>query len=154
MATTDVKPVFVDTNILVYANLTQSPFHKPALSALENFHNSGAELWISRQVLREYLAVMTRPILLTASIPTESLIEDVRAFSAALKIAEETSQTTETLLSLLGKFPTAGKQIHDANIVASMLSVGVRSLLTNNAEDFDRFSSEIEILDLRKLPTA
>jgi len=154
MATTDAKPVFVDTNILVYANLTQSPFHKRALFALENLRKSDAELWINRQVLREYLAVMTRPNLLTAIIPIESLVEDVQAFSSAFKIAEETSQTTDTLLVLLGKFHTAGKQIHDANIVASMLSVGVRSLLTNNAADFARFSTEIEILDLRHLPTS
>ena len=152
MATTDAKPVFVDTNVLVYANLTQSPWHKKTVSALENLRISGAELWINRQVLREYLAVLTRTSLLSAPIPKESLIEDVRAFSAAFKIAEESSQTTEILLDLLGKFPTGGKQIHDANIVATMLSVGVRSLLTNNAADFARFSNEIEILDLQKLP--
>jgi predicted nucleic acid-binding protein len=154
MATTDVKPVFVDTNILVYANLTQSPWHKNAVSALETLRNSGAELWINRQVLREYLAVLTRTSLLSAPIPKESLIEDIRAFSSAFKIAEESSQTIDLLLNLLKKYSTGGKQIHDTNIVASMLSAGVRSLLTNNAADFIRFSSEIEILDLKTFPSA
>ncbi len=154
MATTDANPVFVDTNILVYANLTESPWHKSAVFALEKLRNSGTHLWVNRQVLREYLAVLTRTSLLSAPIPKESLIEDVRAFSSAFNIAEESSQTTDLLLTLLGRFSIGGKQIHDTNIVASMLSVGVRSLLTNNAADFIRFSSEIEILDLKHLPTA
>ncbi len=153
MATTGVEPVFVDTNILVYANLTESPLHQKAVAILHELRRAEAELWINRQVLREYLAVMTRTSLLTAPIPKKSLIEDIRAFSFAFEIAEESSQTTRILLDLLERFSVSGKQIHDANIVASMLSVDVKKLLTNNPADFARFSSEIKILDLKNLQT-
>ncbi len=61
MATTDVEPVFLDTNVLVYANVAESPFHPRALSAIETRYDSGIELWTSRQVLREFLATLTRP---------------------------------------------------------------------------------------------
>lgn len=32
-----------------------------------------------------------------------------------------------------------GKQVHDANIVATMLAYGVPALLTHNGRDFERF---------------
>ena len=145
--------MFVDTNILVYANLNKSPWHEKAAAALQNLHYSDTPIWINRQILREYIAVMTRADLLTASIPAESIVEDVRLFQFVFNVADETSQVTDVLLELLKKFQVRGKQIHDTNIVASMLACGVRRLLTNNAADFARSSSEIEILDLQNLST-
>lgn len=52
--------VFVDTNVLVYANLTSAPFHTDARRLLLTLQSAGADLWINRQILREYLAVVTR----------------------------------------------------------------------------------------------
>ena len=57
----DAKPLFVDTNTLIYANISESPFHNRALQALKAALDAGRPLWISRQVLREYLVTMTRP---------------------------------------------------------------------------------------------
>lgn len=68
MATTVVDRVFVDTNVLMYANLTASPFNSPAVAALQSLHARGVELWVSRQILREYLASMSRPGGLTGLI--------------------------------------------------------------------------------------
>ncbi len=53
--------VFIDTNVLVYAEQRPSRFHVPARTCLARLEGQGSTLWISRQVLREYLAVMTRP---------------------------------------------------------------------------------------------
>ncbi|OKH59965.1 hypothetical protein NIES2130_05770 [Scytonema sp. HK-05] len=50
------NPVFIDTNILVYANLALSPFHSQATERLQAMEEQEIELWISRQTLREYLA--------------------------------------------------------------------------------------------------
>ena len=61
MATTAVDLVFVDTNVLMYAELTASPFHPQAVAKLAALRAAGHELWISRQVVREYLAGMSRP---------------------------------------------------------------------------------------------
>lgn len=33
--------VFLDTNILVYANVSESPFHQAALQAIENLYDAG-----------------------------------------------------------------------------------------------------------------
>ncbi len=60
------SPLFLDTNILVYANIAASPMHHAALHAIQNRQAAGVELWISRQVLREYIATLSRPQTYTA----------------------------------------------------------------------------------------
>ena len=54
-------PIFIDTNVLVFATIPASPFHQRAIAALHGIAMSGAAAWISRQVLREYLVQLTRP---------------------------------------------------------------------------------------------
>jgi predicted nucleic acid-binding protein len=49
MTTVDDNPVFVDTNVLVHANVAESPFHQVALKAIQIRYEAGVELWISRQ---------------------------------------------------------------------------------------------------------
>jgi predicted nucleic acid-binding protein len=49
----------------------------------------------------------------------------------------------EKLLALSGQVNIGGKQVHDANIVATMQVYGIRQLLTHNTSDFVRFSSFI-----------
>ena len=53
------KKIFIDTNILIYANFFNSPFHKDALNKLTTSQLDN-ELWISRQVIREFLVVKSR----------------------------------------------------------------------------------------------
>ena len=55
MATRDAEPVFVDTNVLVYAHVAEAPWHQEAQEAIADYEAAGAPLWASRQVLREYL---------------------------------------------------------------------------------------------------
>lgn len=145
---TPSENVFIDTNILVYSHLTLSPFHGAAVGRLRDLLAAGAELWISRQTLREYLSAMTKPGALTGSIPMRSLIADVRSFAAAFHMAEDYSVVTDNLLLLLDAVQVGGKQIHDANIVASMQAYSVPKLLTHNTSDFARFASYITILPL------
>jgi predicted nucleic acid-binding protein len=66
--------VFVDTNILVYANVASAPFHAEALQKLNDLWSAGAELWWSRQILREYFATLTKPQSFTAPLPASTLI--------------------------------------------------------------------------------
>ena len=60
MATTGVSQLFVDTNVLVYATDANSPWQGLAETALADWQGVGAQLCVSVQVLREYLAVVTR----------------------------------------------------------------------------------------------
>jgi predicted nucleic acid-binding protein len=53
MAMAGADWIFVDTNVLVAANVTSHPQHSVALQRLTDLSAGGAEFWISRQVLRE-----------------------------------------------------------------------------------------------------
>jgi predicted nucleic acid-binding protein len=148
MTAEDHSPVFVDTNILVYANLALSPFHALATRRIAMLESQSIDLWISRQVLREYLAAMARPGTLTASIPPASLERDVRTFAQRFKLAEDGPRVTDRLLQLLLTIAMGGAQIHDANIVATMQAYGISRLLTHNTTDFARFAGSITVLPL------
>ena len=54
----------------------------------------------------------------------------------------------EQLIMLSRRYSFAGRQVHDANIVATMLAHGERRLLTFNIADFRRFARLIEVLVL------
>jgi predicted nucleic acid-binding protein len=45
----------------------------------------------------------------------------------------------------MGNYPIGGKQVHDANIVATMLVYGIPCLLTHNAKDFERFGDIVTV---------
>lgn len=148
MAITAGSGIFIDTNILVYANLAHSPFHHQAVARLREFENNGLDLYVSRQVLREYLAVMTRTGLLTEEIPVSSLIQDVRGFEASLIVLDDGPMVTAKLLETIKQNSVAGKQIHDANIVATMLVHEIPALLTHNTADFKRYQTIIRVIPL------
>lgn len=69
MATGGGDPVFVDTNILVYAAVASAPHHQDARQALRQLHEAGTDIWVSRQVLRGYLALLSRPQTFTSPLP-------------------------------------------------------------------------------------
>lgn len=144
----DRRRVFIDTNILIYASSTKSPFYQHAHDAIRRFEKESAELFISRQVLREYLASMTRPDMLTEELSRESVIKAVRHFEEDFTVFNDTPGVTEQLLELAETVSVSGKQIHDANIIATMLVNDVHSLLTHNISDFKRFSGYIELVPL------
>ncbi len=142
---TDAEDWFVDTNVLVYASHTDSPWHARAEAALRDAQAVGAALWISGQILREYLATVTRPQQGRPAVPMTEAIERVRFFAQRFDMVDDGPDVRQRLLSLLSTCPVAGKQVHDANIVATMLANGVTRLLTFSVADFRRFAGPITI---------
>jgi predicted nucleic acid-binding protein len=152
MATTNAEPVFVHTNVLVFANTATAPLHTEARAALRLLSASGNELWVSRQVFREYLATLSRPQSFSLPIPMTALVADIVRFQAQFRIAEGGPVVTANLVAILSSISVGGKQVHDANIVATMQAHGLRRLLTHNSADFVRFGALIQIEPL--VPTA
>ncbi len=142
---TDDNALFVDTNILIYANVATAPFHEAALKALQDAHQTGRSLWASRQVLREFIAARTRPQTFAQPSTPDVVIERVRYFEERFEIADDNAAVTERLLQLLADYKLGGKQVHDANVVATMQTYGIPALLTHNIKDFERFGEVIRI---------
>lgn len=142
------KRVFVDTNILVYSSLAQFPQHELSNQRMSELLAQNNEIWISRQVLREYLVTMTRPTIVSGSISLEEVLQNVSIFTAAFHVADETNEVTTRLLSLLQQISVLGSQIYDANIVATMQAYGLSRLLTHNTADFRRYKAFVTVIPL------
>ena len=149
----DAEPLFVDTTVLVHANVAKAPCHEQALTALKTSHRAGHPLWISRQVLREFVATTTRPQTFTKPSPPDVVIERVRYLEERFHVADDTGAVTGHLVKLLRDFEFGGKQVHDANIVATMLAYDLGLLLTYNVDDFKRFGELIRIQEPGLQPT-
>jgi predicted nucleic acid-binding protein len=85
-------------------------------------------------------------------VPIASLVTDIVRFQAQFRIAEDGPVVTANLFVLLQSIPFGGKQVHDANIVATMQAHGLRRLLTHNTADFVRFGALIQIEPLDSAP--
>lgn len=138
--------MFVDTNVLVNARFIEAPDHEAARASLESAIEKPEALRISRQVLWEYLAVVTRPQAWPVAISRDDALDDLNRFAAAFEVLEDGPVVTDRLIALCRQTPVGGKQIHDANIVATMLAYGERRLLTFNTADFRRYADRIELV--------
>jgi len=148
MAPTSGSTVFIDTNILIYSSFPGAPFYDAARARLSGLESDGILFWTSRQVLREILASTTRPGAIVPPPTLDALIQAVRQFEAEFEIADKDAAVTAVLLDLLKSRKVHGKQIHDANIVATMRRYGISSLLTHNTADFTRYLPDISLLPL------
>ena len=138
--------MLVDTNILVYATRRASVHHRPSRAALLAAHRDGTPLQISRQIVREYLAVVTRPQPGTIPFSMEKALARARLFVDTMTVLEDGPEVWSGLQRLGRTVAFAGRQVHDANIVATMLAHGETSILTFNAADFARFAPTIIVV--------
>jgi predicted nucleic acid-binding protein len=140
------KPVFIDANVLVADSSEAAPFHAESERLLDRLHASDAPLYISRQILREVAATLTRPQAWTPGVPAEVVAKELARYIKLYRIAEESPASTEQLLAYIQDGRAVGRQVHDANIVAVMKANKIGKLATLNARDFARFRGEIEML--------
>lgn len=107
--------VFVDTNVLLRSLHKDLPLHSEALALIKEARTSDDQIWISRQILREYFVQVTRAGVITDPLTPSKCREQFRRIEATFKVANESRINSLKLLDLLETYPTAGKQIHDAN---------------------------------------
>jgi predicted nucleic acid-binding protein len=137
--------VLIDTNVLIQSAVSGAPFHQRAQDALQDLYRAGRELWVSRQVLREYLSALSRPQTFSQPQPWGTLASDVEQYARMFAVADDGPAVTAQLLDLGRTVALGGKQVHDANIVATMLVYGIPVLLTFNVVDFRRFGALVQV---------
>jgi len=140
--------LFIDTNILVYANNSLSPFSTAARIKLNEAVTNYENLWVSRQVFREFAAIVSREMLAAGNLDFVKLGSVILQFERDFLVAEDSQMVTNKWLLLLGETKSAGKQVHDTNIVATMLVHGIDAILTHNVADFQRFAHLITIVPM------
>lgn len=140
--------VFVDANVLVYTTFPHFPIHAAAFRRLDALSKTAHDFYTSRQVLREFLAVTTRPGF-TSPMPDVVFLEYmVKDFESRFVVLEDDRMITRILLELIVNPGAKGRQVHDANIAATMRRHGIPTLLTHNTADFDRYRQWITVLPL------
>ena len=135
----------VDTNILVHSSATASPDHARARAAVGRLAASGP-IAVSRQILREFLSATTRPQPWAKAATLAEATRNTDAFIQRFAVLEDGPAVWDEFMKLTRSFAFGGKQVHDANIVATMLAHGETRLLTFNAADFRRFGTVIEVV--------
>lgn len=138
--------VLVDTNVLLSATDRDRAGHHKAVRFLTADERHQA---ISPQIVREYLAVSTRPVDANGlGLSPSEASANVEQFLDVMTLLTEGPATTAKLLELIGDVPVLGEQIHDANLVAVALVNAAAAIVTDNTRHFSRFASLIAIEDL------
>ena len=139
----------LDTNVLLAATDEGRAQHDQALRIVNDWPGRGTTLYTSGQIMREYLAVATRPAEQNGlGMALADALANVRAFRARTSLLAEDGKVADRLLTLLDDIACGGKQIHDANVVATMLVHGIDTIVTINLADFTRFERQVRLVGL------
>jgi predicted nucleic acid-binding protein len=135
----------IDTTVLVAVVDPARDGHRAATALLDD----GRPLAITPQILREFMVVASRPRSVNGlGLALAQVALNAEEFAESALMLAEDYRVARVLRLLVGQRRAAGKQIHDANIVACALVHGVRRIVTGNPRHFDRFDDLIEIVPL------
>jgi len=137
--------VFLDTNVLVAASVVEHPSHAVAEALVGRLATAGCAVCVSPQVCREFIATMTRAPLEGREFTPVQAIGVLGEWLAGCVLLEETDEVLADLLRLVARCGVRGKQVHDANIVATMLASRVGRLATLDQGDFRRYEDAIAL---------
>jgi predicted nucleic acid-binding protein len=138
--------VFLDTSLVVAATVEVHPSHNAASELLDELVSQAEQVCISPQICREFLVVLTRQPVSGRVFSIDEAIRALEVWTTGCLLLDENEAAVRECPSLVRRHGVQGKQIHDCNIVATMMAHGVRRLATRNPADFKRFHQEISIL--------
>jgi predicted nucleic acid-binding protein len=141
--------VMLDTNVFVAATDEGRAEHRDALSVVNDWAAGDTTLCTSGQILREYLVVATRPVEKNGlGLALPDAVGNVRAIRERTTFLVEDFKVADRLVGLLADVECSGKQVHDANVVATMLVHGIGTVVTMNLDDFARFDRYVSLVRL------
>jgi len=130
----------VDTNLLVYAEITSSRHHGRALGILTELAEDARPWALPWPCVYEFLRVVTHPRVFHPPVPLERALSDVGRIlrSPSLRLLSEAARHSAVMEQVLRSGGAAGNLVHDAHIAALCLEHGVSEILTGD-RDFHRF---------------
>lgn len=138
----------IDTNVLLRSVQKSHPAHADAVKAVEILLRRGDRLCVIAQNMIEFWAVATRPPTSNGlGLSIDDAAQEVRDIKLLFELLPDTRDIFPEWEALVVKHRVAGKQAHDARLVAAMLAHGVSHLLTFNAGDFARFGSVVTVAE-------
>jgi len=139
------EPVFIDTNVLVAATVETHPSHATAVALLARLIADQAPLAISHADLQ---GVPGGPHPTAGRGPDLFRGRSLAALArwrSSCAVLDDDKAVLAGLLDLVRRHDAKGKQVHDANVVATMRANGIARLATFNVGDFQRYEDEVRI---------
>lgn len=147
--------VFIDTNVLLrftlFGRMKDPKDELACRDQIIRYFELGTDLWISGQVIREFCVQATNRKTLVNPLTSKEAVHRAASFPRLFQIADETSAVRKKFIELLDNYKVPSRQIHDANIAATMLAYGIDTLCTTNPKDFRRYR-DINLEDLQANP--
>ena len=138
--------ILVDTSVWGRTLRPSAPQHLVAVDAVTSLRIAGHQLASVSQVFYELWSVSTRPIANNGlGFSAEQTLEDQRRILESTELYDDDRGAFDVWKDLVAAYKVAGKQAHDARLVAAMVRHGVSHLLAFNGQDFGRFR-EIAVL--------
>lgn len=132
----------IDTNVLIYAEITSSQHHRQARQVLTQLAEGAVPWALPWPCIYEFLRVVTHPRVFHPPVPLEIALTDLKAItdSPSILLLSETDRHVELMTSIVKEAGVTGNLIHDAHIAALCLEHGVTELISAD-RDFLRFKS-------------
>jgi hypothetical protein len=123
----------VDTNLLIYAAVSESPRHERARLLVDKWRRSAESWLITWSIAYEFMRVVTHRAALPhplTFVDAWSFIESLR-LSPSFGILVETDRHAEVVRDLTREYPhVSGNKLHDLHIAALMREHGVVEIRT------------------------
>lgn len=133
----------IDTNILVYANNEDSPFHSICKAIVEKAVNGKIKAALSIQNLIELYAVITDKKRVEHPLSPTKAKELIIYYKNQpyIQVITPTPQTLDTVTKLLAKHHPKSQSIFDCFFAATMIDNEVYEIYTANSNHFKAFDS-------------
>lgn len=132
--------IAVDTNLLVYAHRSESPFHAAAKRCIATLAESRLPWAIPWPCVHEFCAVVTNPRAFKTPTPIAGATTqaDIWFESPSLVLLSEAGGHWSTFRNLIAAAGVRAGMVHDARIAAICIDNAVRELWSAD-RDFNRF---------------
>jgi predicted nucleic acid-binding protein len=97
--------------------------------------------------LREYYAVSTKGVIFERPLEVKETLLKIEEYMSHFKVLYGNGVSLTILKEIAAKYHIRKKNIHDANIVATMLANRLKSIFTFNIKDFN-FYEEIKLFKM------
>lgn len=134
----------LDTGILLRLTNEDDPQHETVRLAIKHLIDRHYDFVTTSQNAAEFWNVATRSKELNGLGFSAEVVSTAlsRTVEPLCKLIREHSLHYKELKRLLRSYQVLGKQVHDARLVASMLTWKISTILTLNARHFKRFEQE------------
>jgi len=146
--------IIPDVNLLVYATMTGTPHHRPAIVWWQDALNGREPVGLAPVVVMGFVRISTNARIFDGALPTETAIDYVQQWAArpVVSVLTQSEDTTRRALDLLATSGAAGNLTTDAVIAAHALAE--RGTVYSNDSDFGRFPDVSWTNPLRDQSTA